>query len=96
MCIRDRDGGLELHGTGLVAAMHVAKGGGEHEAADATEGLIHFHHVFRGGVKLVGGDTAGVVAVFFTTDDAGFDFEDDLVPVSYTHLDVYKRQAPPG
>jgi hypothetical protein len=44
-----------------------------------TEGFIHFHHVFGRGVELVGGDTAGVVAVFFTTDDAGLNFEDDLV-----------------
>jgi hypothetical protein len=72
------DGGLQLHGTGLVAAMHVAKGGGEHEAADAAEGFIHGDHVFGRGVELVIGDAAGVVTVFFTTDDAGFDFEDDL------------------
>ena len=72
------DGGLEFDGAGLVGAVDVAKGGGEHEAADAVEGFIDGDHVFRGGVELVIGDAGGVVTVFFTADDASLDFENDV------------------
>ncbi|MFT7173037.1 MAG: hypothetical protein ACI9NQ_001257 [Paracoccaceae bacterium] len=72
------DGGLELHGTGLVGAVDVSESGGEHEAADGIEGLVDLHHIFRRGVELLGGEAGGIVPVFFATDAAGFDFEDDV------------------
>ena len=31
--------------------------------------------------------------VFFDMDGTLYQTENDIIPVSYTHLDVYKRQA---
>ena len=79
------DGRLEFHCAGLVAAVHVSKGGGKHKTAEGAECLIDGEHVFRGGVELVIGDTAGVVAVLFSTDDAGFHLQDDVEPGALFH-----------
>lgn len=72
------DGGLEFYRAGLVGAVNVAEGRGEHETSDGIEGLVDLHHVFRRGVKLLGGEAGGIVTVFFATDAAGFNFEDDV------------------
>ena len=69
---------LELHRAGLVAAVHVAKGGGKHEAADPVKRFIDREHVLRGRVKLVIRHARSVVPVFFTTDDTSFDLENDF------------------
>ena len=69
---------LELDRAGLVAAVDVAEGGGEHEATNAVEGLVDSEHVLGRGVQFVRGHAGGVVSVFLTTDDACFDFEDDV------------------
>lgn len=51
-----KDGGLEFDGTGFVGTVHVSEGGGEHELADAVEGLVDGEHVLRGGIKFFVGD----------------------------------------
>lgn len=73
------DVGAEFDGAGFVGSVDVAEGGGEHVAADATEGFVNGEHVLRGGVEFFVGEAGVVVAVFLAADDAGLDFEDDFV-----------------
>lgn len=73
-----QDGRLELDGAGLVSAVNVTESSGKKEAADGLKGFVHGDHVFWRGVELVGRNARGVVTVFFATDDASFDFEDDI------------------
>ena len=72
------DGGLQFHRAGFVGAVDVAEGGGEEEAADRLECFVDVDHVFGGRVKFLSGEAGGIVTVFFTTNAAGFDFEDDV------------------
>ena len=58
--------------------MNVSEGRSEHEAADWVERFVNLHHVLGRGVELLGREAGGVVTIFFSTDAAGFDFEDDV------------------
>ena len=69
----------QLHRAGLVAAVDVPESGGEHVATESIEGFININHVFGRGVKFVRVMSRVVHAVFFTTDNASFDFEDDFI-----------------
>jgi hypothetical protein len=75
-----QDRRLELDVAGLVDAVHIAEGRGEHVAAalDRAERARHADHVLRGRVQLLGGGALVIDAVLFTTDDAGLDLEDHL------------------
>ena len=74
------DLGLQFDGTGLVVAVNVAEGRGESEPSEGVERLVDGDHVLGGGVELFLGSVFGAGgSVFLTTDDAGFDFEDDAV-----------------
>ena len=72
-----QDAGLQLDVAGLVHAVHVAEGGGQHEFAEGGQGFIRHQHVFRRGVELVSGVAGVVHAVFFAAHDADFNFKDD-------------------
>ena len=73
-----QDRGLELDVAGLVHAVDVAEGGGEHEAANAVECLIDLHHVLRSRIELFVGLVAVVHSVFLAADHSGFDLQNDL------------------
>lgn len=73
------DFGAEFDGTGFVVSMDVTEGGGEHKAADSVESLVNGDHIFGGCVEFFVGDTGVINAVFFATDDAGFNFKDDFL-----------------
>ena len=73
-----QNGGFEFHCARFVSTVNIAECGGEEEAADRLQCFVNGDHVFGGGVKFFSGDARGVVAVFFATDHASFDFEDDV------------------
>ena len=69
---------LENNVAWLVNAVYVTEGSGQHKDAEFIQGVVGVNHVFGGGVELVFADTAGVVTVFFTANNADFNFEDDV------------------
>jgi len=88
------DAWLQLHRAWLVGTVDVAEGSGKEEAAEWLERFVNFHHVLRRGVELFARETGCVVAVFLTTDTAGFDFEDDaelgaLLEEGFRDLEVF-------
>ena len=72
--------GTEFHRTGFVSPVHIAEGGGEHIPAEAVKAFVNGEHILGRGVKFFGGRiVAAGRAVFLTSHDAGFDFEDDFI-----------------
>ena len=94
MCIRDRSEGAE----GLTDG-HATARGQTNEQAEASQyaenGELQLYLDYLGGPTFRYNSCAGSQCLPMLTED-NVPVESDWEAVSYTHLDVYKRQAVPS
>ena len=79
----------------LVVAVHIAEGCSKGKTTDRMERLVNRKHVFGRGIKLLLGGVFGTCGtIFFTTDNAGFDFENDFVLGANLEILLRDRHVP--